>query len=259
MFRRKARENKFLWLFVVIVSMAITNLSVYGQDDRSAAELVKGREAYLRARTMHYNSAGTWEAINGQIEAAEAAFKKLPDGAEKFYWQGMACFLRAEIAEVHGDKREAAAKFTESGEWAEKALKCTDEISEVYRLLADTYLRLMNYNGILYAMGKASKAVKLLQKAVDLDAQNYLAYISLGTYYLYAPAISGGSVDKAITMFTKALASEDEFERFSANIWLGEAYGKKKEYETAERYLQAALVIYPNSQWAKHTLEKYRP
>ena len=259
MFRKNGRKNKFIWLFMGISLIIFINLSVYAQDDQSASELVKGCEAYLQARTMYYSSSGTWEEINEHIDTAEAYFGKLPDGAEKFYWQGMACFLQAEIAEANGNKREAAVKFTESSAWAERALDCTDEVSDVHRLLADTYQRLMNYNGVLYAMGKASKTVKLLQKALDLDPQNYRAYISLGTYCFYAPAISGGSVDKAITMFTKALESEDEFDRFCAYIWLGDTYGKRKDYETAQRYLQEALDIYPNSQWAKHSLEKYDP
>jgi tetratricopeptide (TPR) repeat protein len=261
-FAEKGRVQLLL-LFIglgLVLAMNLDPRVCAAEEETACPETAKGREAYLQARQMFYSSSGSLEATYARLTEAEEYFRRLPEGsaqarAEKYYWQGMVCFLWAEVAEAEGSKREAARKFTESSELAQKALDAQGEFGEACRLLADAYQRLMNYNGMLFAMGKSSTVKKLLEKALAQDGQNYQAYISLGTYYLFAPAIGGGSVERAISLFHKGLESEDEFYDFSANIWLGAAYEKKQDFATARQFYQKALEIYPNSRWAQSSLQ----
>lgn len=245
----------FIISFVLIMTLNWVAYLLAMDNETISNEKVNGCEIYLNARKMFFSSSGSIHTIINLIKKAQKNFERLPEGFEKYYWQGMNAFLMAEVTETTGDKREAARKFMISSELAQKALLYRNQFSDANRLVADTYQRLMNYNGKKYAMSKASEVLKLLNTAITLDAKNYQAYISLGTYYLYSPAIAGGSVNKAIAMFSKALESKEEFDCFQANVWLGKAYTKKKDVTTAKTCFQKALQIYPNSIWAKKSLE----
>jgi tetratricopeptide (TPR) repeat protein len=113
----------------------------------------------------------------------------------------------------------------------------------------------MDYKGGIYMMTKGPQALKLLKKALSLDEKNYTAMNSLGMYYINAPAIGGGSVDKGIEVLQKALESKDEFDNFISNVWLGTAFQKKKNTDEASRHYQSALKIFPNCPWVKRLLQ----
>jgi tetratricopeptide (TPR) repeat protein len=183
--------------------------------------------------------------------AAKTSFLQLPAGAEQYCWLAKVEFLIAELTEARGDRRSAQRAFTESERWAERALKANKSSSIAHQLLADTYMRLMDYKGALYTMSKGPQALKLLNTATSLDPNNYPAFISLATYYLNAPAIGGGSVKKGVEALEKALKSTDEHDLFLSNLWLGVAYRKLKKEDEAQGYFSKALTIYPQSPWAK--------
>lgn len=219
-------------------------------------DLNQGKELFLNARYEFYNGDKDTSEVIEIVRQSNSYFEKLMNKFDKYYWQAQIEFLLAEIYEVKGEEREAAQHFELSNKLALYAIKNNKSSSDAHRLLADTYMRLTQYKGTLYMMTSGPKALKLLQKAIKLDKDNYTAFNSLGTYYINAPEIGGGDVNKGIKMLGEALKSNDEFDNFISYIWLGNAYAKQKDKEKAIINLEKALKIYSASKWAQNTLKK---
>lgn len=118
-------------------------------------------------------------------------------------------------------------------------------------MIGDVIGRLIEYKGWqLFAASNSPKAKAELERTIQLDATNAIAYLALGQWYFFTPGLFGGDLSKAQQNFAKALElARDEHERFLAYIWLGQALVKRKESEKVR-------VIYPNSVWAKALLEE---
>lgn len=213
--------------------------------------LIEGQKYFTKARNMYYNAEAPVNEVVKLLNQSNESFVRLPEGFDKYYWSANVAYLSGEMAEVAGDKQKAALDFTASNELISKALNFNPQSSDANRVLADTMMRLMSYKGTIYMMTKGPQVLKLLNKALSMDEKNYSAMNSLGMYYIEAPAIGGGSVDKGIEVLQKALESKDEFDNFISNVWLGMAFQKKKNTSEASRYYQRALKIFPNSPWVK--------
>lgn len=264
------KKMGYLVLTVVLVSLllfslmagislqtgAVDNKNVRSNDQSS--NIVKGKELFFTGREMFYNAEAEIVEIKNTLKASKDYFSQLEDGFEKYYWQAQVEFVLAEIAEATEKKREAAQSFYASSNLIKKGLEYEPKSSDAHRLLADTYMRLTNYNGTMYMISHGPQALELLNKAISLDKENYTAFNSLATYYINAPAIGGGSVDKGIKVLQKALESEDKFDNFISYVWLGIAYAKKKKINDAVKNLNKALEIYPNSPWAKGIFKKIK-
>lgn len=217
--------------------------------------LIEGQNCFAKARNMFYNAEAPLNEVVKLLIQSNESFARLPEGFDKYYWSANAAYLSGELAEGAGDKQKAALDFTESNVLISKALNFNPKSSDANRVLADTIMRLMDYKGAIYMMAKGPQALKLLNKALSLDEKNYAAMNSLGMYYINAPAIGGGSVEKGIEVLQKALESKDEFDNFISNVWLGTAFQKKKNTSEASQYYQRALKIFPNSPWVKGLIQ----
>lgn len=256
------RKDVFFQAFLIVLTVYLLltfNYKVNGAQNKTPAmtntEITKGVELFIKARKMYYNAEAPINIVMEILNDSEESFAKLSESFDKYYWQANVAYLSGEIAEVLGEKQQAAEDFTESHELIRKALDYNPKSSEAHRVLADTIMRLMSYKGTIYMMTKGPQALKLLNKALSLDGANYTAMNSLGMYYINAPAIGGGSVDKGIEVLQKALESKDEFDNFISNVWLGTAFQKKKNTSEASRYYQRALKIFPNSPWVKGLIQ----
>ncbi len=226
--------------------------------NRPNEPLEKGKQLFIQGRTLFFSGRGNLDEAVKILTASKEFLAKSGDDFENYYWRGEAEFVLAEISEVKKDNRKAAQSFSESGKLAEKALTYDNNSSDCNRLVADTYMRLMNYNGTFYAMSRSSKTFKLLNKAVALNKNNYPAYNSLAVCYFYTPSFAGGSIEKAMDSLRKALESKDPFTNFISYMWLGIVHEKKQEKAKAVAYFSKALEIYPESPWAKEYLDKMK-
>ncbi len=246
---------------LVLCCLLISNSSVQANSN-----LQQGKKLFFQARTDYYNSPlydksrakkdrVIAQAIS-QLKESKQLFKQLNAKFDRYYWQGRVHFLLAEIQETKENKRKAATNFKKTEKLAKKALQ-TNNTSKAHRLLADSYVRQMDYRGGLYAAKYGAKVLKLLKKAVEIDKTNYRAWNSLGTYYHFAPKIGGGDTDKAIKALNKALTSKEEYIVFLSYVWLGTIYQEEKNNLTkAKNYFQQALAIYPHNRWAQKKLKK---
>jgi tetratricopeptide (TPR) repeat protein len=255
------------WVIIVLLcflnGMIGSGMEVFGMEEWSAhneqanhnnainVNVTSGKDLYRKGRELFYNAEDKLDEAKSVLASSKIIFTQLLESDTKYYWLSQVAFTQAEIVEINGDKREAALKFTASCDLAKKALRYNQRLSDAHRLLADTYMRLMSYNGSLYSISHGPEALKSVQKAIQLDKRNFAAFDSLGIYYVSAPKIGGGDIDKGIAALNKGLASNEPFDQFISHIWLGRVYLKKGKRSEALNHLHQAQKIYPNSIWAK--------
>lgn len=240
--------KKLIWVFVlsllVVFSMAI-----------EAAELNDALESYEEGIFWMYKE-NSFDAIQYFQDAIEI-LENLPDTEEKFILIGKTYYELGTLLELQDSLDEAEEAF-DAGEYQmEEALEIYPESSNIYLYLANNKLRLFRYRGNFWAMLNAHKTQRYLKKALELDSTNVEAYIGLGSYYVNAPGIIGGSTSKAIDFLKKAESSNDTHVKFLVNMWLGIAHGKRDEKDLSKKYFELALKIYPKSTWAKNNMKKY--
>ncbi|HLJ48333.1 MAG TPA: tetratricopeptide repeat protein [Bryobacteraceae bacterium] len=99
----------------------------------------------------------------------------------------------------------------------------------------------------------ASKARQYFERAVQLDPGNQEALNDLFDYYLQAPGILGGGLDKATTV-AKHIAELDTAEGYFAQAQIAD---RRKEYDTAEQHLRRAMELAPRQVGRVLDLAKY--
>jgi tetratricopeptide (TPR) repeat protein len=130
-------------------------------------------------------------------------------------------------------------KATDSLDRAESA----DPRNSEYALwLGRAYGRRAETSNPFSALGHASKARQYFEKAVQLDPRNIEALNDMLEYYLEAPGMLGGGLDKAKATAAR-IAEVDPAEGHYAQAALAE---KRKEMASAEEQLRHAIELAPH-------------
>ncbi len=110
------------------------------------------------------------------------------------------------------------------------------------------------------------KSNDLVEQALSVDSTNPRAYLILGTSKLNTPGMFGGSVDKAVEYFRKAVSLfeatrnksgeslEPSWGYIDALTWLGLAYEKQDHFSNALAVYRKALQTDPDYARAKYVL-----
>ena len=160
------------------------------------------------------------------IEALKAAATK---HAAEYSLIGKAYFME-------GQYKEAVASL-------EKAVAEDGLNSDYYDWLGKAYGRLAESSNAFAALGLAKKTVRAFERAVDLGPSNLEALSDVFEYYLEAPGLVGGGVDKAEKIAGRvALLDVAEYHWFRARL-----AEKRKEFVAAECEYRSALSAEPNS------------
>lgn len=226
--------------------------SLYRQGQRQLYNSSFGEE-YLRAREL--------------LQSAHALLHQLSDGiidTEKLYWQAR---LEFELGNwYHGaawsdpaQSQEALPYYLTAEQIAQRLTERAPNFSDGYRLLGESQMRIISLKGWLQALTHAGTARSNLERALELDPQNAEAHLALGVYYLYAPALFGGNLERAVSEFQESEAlTSDETIRFLSYRWRGVAYAKLGKIAEAREAFERALAIYPKSSWDRNELNKLR-
>ena len=108
--------------------------------------------------------------------------------------------------------------------------------------LGRAYGRLAEGASFLTALGYAKKTVRAFERAVELDHSNLEALSDVFEYYLQAPGIVGGGLDKAEEI-ARRIAGLNEAEYHWASARLAEKRGNPV---AAEQEFRAALLADPS-------------
>ena len=199
---------------ISLIAIAAITLASSGAFARSVGVGLSQAEA-LYQRTEYDRVVGELEPLEEKAAAAYALLGKA------YYMQGR--------------YREAIASL-------EKAATQDNRNSEYQDWLGKAYGRLAETSSFVSALGHARKTVRAFERAVELDPSNLEALSDVFEFYLQAPGIVGGGVDKAERIAARA-ASLDEPESHWMRARLAE---KRKDYTTAEREFRAAAAAAPD-------------
>jgi len=248
--RRKIKQVKMVLSFLLCLGL-LSSPQIQGAGAEDGVS--QGKDLFFQGRQAYYTAEVPLAQV---VELLTTAKKTLAQAKnyEGYYWLGQTEYVLGEVAETMGNQREAAKAFSESEKWAKQALEVNKNSSDAHRLLADIYMRLMDYKGTLYMISQGPQALKLLKKSLSLEKNNYTALNSIAMYYINAPAIGGGDLDQGIEALKNALRSTDIFDNFISYVWLGTAWQKKGDTEKAKEYFRQALTIYPKNPWAQGLL-----
>jgi len=132
----------------------------------------------------------------------------------------------------------------------EKAVKFNDKESKYYVLLGGAYGTKAQDSNMFSQAFLAPKIKKSFEKAVALDAKNINARFSLMQYYLFAPSIAGGGIDKA-----KLQADGiGKINKAQGHIAYSTIYQKEEEFLKAEKELFMAISLEPENENFKSNL-----
>lgn len=165
----------------------------------------------------------------------DVALAELNNGSKDADVQSLRCRLFASI-----DRRDDAIQACEA------AVTGAPDDSMYALELARAYGAKADHSSALTGMRMVSKVRSNFERAVQLDGNNVEALSDLGQFYVEAPAVVGGGVEKAQALVIRLQAlSPARARRLSAMI-----AAKQKDYTTAEREYRAALA-------ASHGAEAY--
>jgi tetratricopeptide (TPR) repeat protein len=123
----------------------------------------------------------------------------------------------------------------------EKAVAEDPRNSQYYDWLGKAYGRRAEESSFLTALPYANKTRAAFEKAAALDPSNLEALGDLFEYYLQAPGIVGGGVDKAEEVSVRiGRLNEAEYHYTRARL-----AGKRKKVQVAEEELRKAMELAP--------------
>lgn len=166
----------------------------------------------------------------GQFEEAQTAFIMLRGqdaGSVPVYYLGL-------INQRQGD-------FETAAEYMEEAAAMDPSNSVYQQKLGEYYGTQAGDANVFKRMGLAKKSRASFEKAVQLDGSNLDARSGLITYYLQAPAVVGGSEEKAMEQ-AQEIARQDPARGHYAMAQVYEAQGKP---EAVEQEYRAAIEANP--------------
>ena len=149
-----------------------------------------------------------------------------------------------------GATGEAEDRFERAAAHA-LAANALQESSEGYRVLADAYNQLLDVRPPAYKIVNAGRARRAALRAVELDVGNPLAHVAAAAYFVSAPPIAGGGLDRARDHLREAarLSDGSNYVMFLVNVWearLAVAAGRRGD---ATGSLALAHAIYPGNWW----------
>jgi len=150
----------------------------------------------------------------------ETILEENNDIAEAHYYLGK-CFFRL------GDLDEAIAH-------EEKAVELDEENAEYHFELGMMYAEDARDASIFTAPFVAGNIKEQFQRTIELDPDHLQGRIGLAQFYLQAPGIAGGDVDKALEQ-AKIVATMDEMQ---GRFLLSQVYIEKENFNKAETELK---------------------
>lgn len=223
---------------------------------------VKGQERTYFKRSSYKayltNSVGVWKAVE---KKAENRYEEHPHDMQKLY----------DWTEIQYGLLNACV--------ANKNKKVFDRYIEAAKKNIDTLLR---YNsrwaaahalkaGILSTemafspskgMFLGPKSNAHIEKALKFDKTEPTGWVQQAGSKLHTPKMFGGSLDKAVESYEKAIKlyeqdssqCQNNWQYINAKAWLGIAYVKDEQYSKAHQTFKSVLAFEPAFEWVKHSL-----
>jgi tetratricopeptide (TPR) repeat protein len=194
------------------------------------------------------------QTIEGIIKQYEQAAQQNSKSADAQYKLALAYSYGAEVAMEMRDKNKSGALAEAGLDPARKAVEGNEGNAEYHRLLGELCGQVIPANPIVGALKYGQCARDEINKAIELNSNLALAYVSRGVGNYYLPSAMGGGIDLALKDFDKAITLNPKLAE--AYLWKGIALRKSKRDSEARKALEQALTLAPNRVWTKEQLNK---
>jgi len=189
-------------------------------------------------------------AVLARAEAVAPAIAEVSDPTSRLLFEASRQFLIG-FGELGNDAiGQADARFDRVVDLAQRA-NALGETSEGYRILADAHNQLLDIRPPAYRILNAGKARRAAVRAVELEPANPLAHVAAAGFFVNAPAIAGGSLDRGRHHLAEAAshAEDSDYMRFLLAVWEGQLAAADGRDADASRSLARAHEIYPHNWW----------
>lgn len=185
-------------------------------------------------------------------ELGAAAERQMQDAAAQ-YSAALAQSYLAEVALEQRDKTAGRSAAEAGIRAAERAVALNGGSAEYHRILGALCGQSVSAN-LLTGLKYGRCALEEVNKAVQLDPKNALAYLSRGVGYHYLPPQFGGGIETALKDIQKAIELDPK--SAEARLWLGVVLRQAGRHGEARKALEKAMRLNPNRVWAKQQLDK---
>jgi len=214
---RETRRPAF-WLNVVLLAVFLGG----GTRLHAVSLMLADRSATERAATER-------ALMQGQIDEAVARAQRLA-AADPKDGQAYLLLCRSFYAEAHAE---------EAIEACTRATQALPHSSEAQDWLGRSLGMKAERAGPIAGLSLALKVKAAFETAVALDPENGEVINDLGEFYIDAPMVIGGGLDKSAGLANQALAKRPQ----AAHRILAMTAEKRKDYDTAEREFRAAVAV----------------
>jgi len=213
-------------------------------------------EWFTPLREAIYEQEMTADEIFPLYEKTSGEAKKNLSGASLYVMLSRCEFMMGRAYQYEERKNEAAARYADGINYAQKALD-TQASAEAWRMLAENISQSCAVRSASYAMANGLSVEKYSRNALAIDKKNAAARILIASRWVYAPS-PFNNYNKGIEMMSviPQECNYDKDDLFNVYIAIGYAYIQQKKYLQAKPWLLKCLEVYPTNKFAKSLLEK---
>jgi tetratricopeptide (TPR) repeat protein len=210
---------------------------------------------FLTATAAADSSTEMRQARNRQDHAAlDKLIGKLKTQSNADYHLAQAYSYAAEVAMEQRDKHKAQ-DYAEAGiPIAQKALDANPNDAKAHRILGELCAQVIPANPLLGGLKYGQCARDEVNKAIQLDGNSAMAYLSRGVGNYYLPPSFGGGIELALKDLDKAISLDPKLS--DAYLWKGIALRKVNRNAEAHQAIAKAVQLSPDWIWAKEQLQK---
>lgn len=232
---------KRMFTFTGPIALALFASAAMAASLPDTADLVKARDLADTA------------ALDRLVQQAKTAVsqKQSPD---TLYRSALAHSYAAEVATEKRDRSKAQLMAEAGLDPAHKLADGNENVAEYHRLLGNLCGQVIPANPVIGALKYGSCAKDEIAKALQIDGQFALAYVTRGVGNYYLPDAMGGGAQKAMDDFDKAISLDPKLAE--AYLWKGIALRKLNRNGDAHAALEKSIQLDPNRVWAKEQLAK---
>lgn len=263
-------------LIILLLMLAFTSAGEFSDDlkmnsviyytDRYFAADIKGRQSISNALSQPFKEQIYQAYITGNMKAWESVIHRMESQhkEETDFLLELINYQYGYVAWCLGNNNKSKAKkylsFMESNLSILKTQTGKTAAYHAYSAAAYGFrIGLSNWRAPLLG----PKSMMHAEKSIQADSLSFQANMELGNIWNHMPAVFGGSGEKALHFYYRALKiMEKKPEKVKNNNWMylnlltlmGQVHKKEGQPEQAQKYFEQALKIEPEFVWVKEEL-----
>lgn len=241
-----------------LITLFLAFASSVFSEEAALDSLLPLLSSRVEKATLTSDSAG-YDVVLAQCEALHA---RLPSNPWPLYYKSLALLNRVSAMgeDVAKEKRRALYDAAELA--AAEALKLKDD-PEILALHASVLERSLSVRGGFAMMELGPRAGSEHQRAQGLAPENPRVLLAGGVSLLFKPAFVGGSPEKALKAFEKAVelfkkevphGEAPSWGAAEAYMWVGQAQQRLGDRTAAKAAFLKALELAPEYRYVKYVL-----